>query len=125
PLVQLVQRVVQVLPQRRTAVELVPELVGDAVNGVLRLPQGAHRQLDDDGGVRVFPHGLRPLPAVYPGIAPNSVWAGAGRIMRRCCGTVIVQQKPRGGKTGARAPLLCHGWPVCSSISHSSLKAML
>ena len=65
PLVKAVQRVVQMLPQRRTAVQPLPQLVRDAVHHVLCFPQRADRHLGNYGMVGCFPHAAYPLSGQY------------------------------------------------------------
>ena len=48
PLVQLVQHMVDMLPQRGPRIFLVPDLIRDAVHDVLRLPQRADGHLGND-----------------------------------------------------------------------------
>lgn len=61
PLVQLMQGVIDVLPQRCAAVAAVPQRVGDAVQQVLQFPQCADGHLGNDRVVGCFPHGTYPL----------------------------------------------------------------
>ena len=65
PLVKAVQRVVQMLPQRRTAVQPLPQLIRDAVHHVLCFPQRADRHLGNYGMVGCFPHAAYPLSGQY------------------------------------------------------------
>ena len=51
PLVQPVQGMVDMLPQRRAAIGFIPQLVGNAVNDVLRFPQRTHRHFGQNGMV--------------------------------------------------------------------------
>ena len=56
---------VQMLPQRRTAVQPLPQLVRDAVHHVLCFPQRADRHLGNYGMVGCFPHATYPLSGQY------------------------------------------------------------
>ena len=57
PLIQLMQHMVNMLPDGRPAKPDVPQSIRDAVQNILRFPKGTHGHFCNYYMVRCFPHG--------------------------------------------------------------------